>query len=152
MRRLLRTSFLLAGLPAALIAQSPDPSALRKEVEAQIQGMEAAFARRDMKGVAAYYADNAVVRHPRGVAAVGRKALDSYWVDMKEPKKWTLEVYGVTPAEGTNLVYQTGRSTLVQGTTQERTSVVEFMVVWQRQNDGKLRIILDYYHSPERSR
>ena len=111
--------------------------------------METAFGRGEMKAVAAFYADNAVVRSANQVAAVGRTALDAYWAGIASPKSWKLDVFGVTPGPNTNLVYQTGRSTLVSGSPQ-RTSVFDFVVVWQRQSNGQLKIILDYYHTPER--
>jgi ketosteroid isomerase-like protein len=119
-------------------------------VESLNREMEAAFNRGDLKGVAAFYADNSVVRTGTSVNANGRKQIDAYWAGIKEGKRWTLEVRGVTAAENTNLVYQTGKSTLVSGSP-EHTSIVSFLVVWQRQSNGKLKILLDYYH-PEPAR
>lgn len=128
-----------------------DPAALRREVEALNREMEAAFNRGDLKAVAAFYTDNAVVRTPRQVAAQGRAAIDSYFIRIRNPKRWTLDVYGVSAPEGTDLVYETGMSTLVSGSPAV-TSRVQFALVWKRQSNGQLRIILDYYHSSERSR
>jgi len=139
---------ILVLLPTTLAAQRD--TALWREVEALNREMEAAFNRGDLKGVAAFYADNSVVRSATAVAANGRQQIDAYWAGIKDGKRWTLEVRGVTAAENTNLVYETGKSTLVSGSP-ERTSVVGFLVVWQRQSDGKLKILLDYYH-PEPQR
>jgi ketosteroid isomerase-like protein len=149
MRRILRG--VLAAqllLSSAALAQRDTP--LWREVEALNRDMAAAFNRGDMKAVGAFYADNAVVRDGYALNAAGRQQVDAYWAGIKGAKSWALEVRGVTPGENTNLVYQTGKSTLVSGTP-ERTSVVGFLVVWQRQSDGKLKIILDYYH-PEPQR
>lgn len=141
----------LAPAVRAQTAAAPDSAALRREVEGLNHEMEAAFNRGDLKGAAAFYADNAVVRTPRQVAAQGRAAIDRYFTSIQNPKQWKLEVYGVSAGERTELVFQTGRSTLVSGSP-ERVSVVEFALVWKRQSNGKLRIVLDYYHTPERSR
>lgn len=141
----------IACMPAFAGAQAsaaPDPAALRREVEALNQEMEAAFNRGDLKAVAAFYADNAVVRTSRQVAAQGRTAIDRYFTGIQNPKRWKLDVYGVSAAGGSDLVFQTGMSTLVSGSP-ERVSPFEFALVWKRQSNGKLRIVLDYYHAPE---
>ena len=138
----------LVLLPTTLAAQRD--TELWREVETLNREMEAAFNRGDLQGVAAFYADNSVVRSSTSVSASGRKQIDAYWAGIKDGKRWTLDVRGVTAAENTNLVYQTGKSTLVSGSP-ERTSIVGFLVVWQRQSNGKLKILLDYYH-PEPQR
>lgn len=145
---------LLVCAPGLVGAQTPaasDASALRREVEALNREMEAAFNRGDLKAVAAFYADNAVVRSSRQVAAQGRAAIDRYFTGIQNPKRWKLEVYGVSAPEGNDLVFETGLSTLVSGSP-EHVSPFEFALVWKRQANGKLRIVLDYYHEPERSR
>lgn len=135
-------------IAAAQANPSRDATAVRREVEALNRAMEAAVARGDLKGVAAYYADNAVVRSPHSVEAQGRAAVEQYFLGIGNAKRWTLDVYGVTVPRESNLVYQTGRSTLVHGSP-ERASVVQFVLVWERQRDGALKIVLDYYHAPE---
>lgn len=149
MRRAIATlAAALVLLPTTLAAQRD--TELWREVETLNREMTAAFNRGDMKAVAAFYADNSVVRHATGVAANGRQQVDAYWAGFKNAKSWALEVRGVTAAANTNLIYQTGKSTLVSGSP-EHTSIVGFLVVWQRQSDGRLKIILDYYH-PEPQR
>jgi ketosteroid isomerase-like protein len=145
---------LLACLPVLARAQASttaDPAALRREVEALNREMEAAFNRGDLKAVAAFYADNAVVRTSRDVVAQGRAAVDEYFTGIQHPKRWKLDVYGVSAPEGSDLVFETGLSTLVAGSP-EHVSPFEFALVWKRQSNGKLRIVLDYYHLPARQR
>ena len=141
-------SFVNADVASAQATPSRDPTAVRREVESLNRAMEAAVARGDLKAVAAFYANNAVVRSAHGVQAQGRAAVDQYFVGIANAKSWKLDVYGVTVPQESNLVYETGRSTLVHGSP-KRTSVVQFLVVWERQRDGALRIVLDYYHAPE---
>ena len=137
----------LAGAAGAQATPTPDVAALRREVESLNRQMEAAFNRGGLKGAAAFYADNAVMRSAHEVAAQGRAAIDRYFRGISNPKSWKLDVYGVT-AGVSNTVYETGMSTLVSGSP-ERTSKFQFLVVWQRQSNGALRIVLDYYHLPE---
>lgn len=140
--------FLVATLPATAIAQKPlaDTTALRREVEQLNRDMEAAFNRGDLLGAASFYADDGIVRTAGGIVAQGRAALDNYFTGIGDPKSWKLDVIqvGGTP----DMAWQVGRSTLVYGNPQ-RTSIVQFLVIWKRQSDGQLRIHLDYYHSAE---
>jgi ketosteroid isomerase-like protein len=130
-------------------AQSTTQSndALTREVEQRLQAMSQAAEKGDLKLAASYYADDAIIRQSKSVAARGREEIDRYFTGIASLKSWKLESFSVSGTR--DLVYQTGRSTLVSGSP-EHTSVVDFLVVWKRQADGTLRIHLDYYHSPPR--
>lgn len=120
-----------------------DTAALRREVEQLNRDMESAFNRGDARGAAAYYADDAIVRTAGGIVAQGREAIDRYFLSIDHPKSWKLDVIQVGGTS--DMAYQVGRSTLVHGSP-ERTSIVQFLVIWKRQSDGRLRMLLDYYH------
>ena len=137
---------LTALLFAIVQAQATDTAALRREVEQLNRGMEAAFNRGDLKGAAAFYSDDAIVRTAGGIVAQGRKGVDEYFTGIGHPKSWKLDVIQVGGTR--DHAWQVGRSTLVHGQP-ERTSVVQFLVLWTRQRNGQLRITLDYYHSAE---
>ena len=141
-------SLVAVEIVSGQVTPSRNENAVRREVESLNRAMEAAVARGDLKAAAAFYADNAIVRSAHAVQAQGRAAVDQYFLGISNAKSWKLDVYGVTVPRQSNLVYQTGRSTLVHGSP-ERTSVVQFLVVWERQRDGALKIVLDYYHVPE---
>ena len=126
--------------------QATDTAALRREVEQLNRGMEAAVNRGDLKGAAAFYADDAIVRTAGGIVAQGRQQVDAYFTGLANAKSWKLDVIQVGGTR--DHAWQVGRSTLVHGQP-ERTSVVQFLVLWTRQRDGQLRISLDYYHSAE---
>ena len=129
------------------VAATPDTSALRREIEALNRGMEAAINRGAPLEAAAFYADDAVVRTASSVVASGRKGVDDYFRSIGNVRSWKLDVNAVGGTH--DQPYQVGRSTLVHGAP-ERTSVVDFLVIWKRQPDGTLRIVLDYYHSAGR--
>lgn len=137
---------LVAGLlaPAILQAQSPDPAAIRTEVESVNRAMETAFNRGDLLAVARFYADDAVIMGP-GTRVRGRERVDQYWLGISNPKSWRLEVFEVGGSR--DEPWQLGRSTLVSGSSsgQDHTSVVDFIVLWRRQADGQLRIYVDMY-------
>ena len=137
---------MLIPLFLAFAQATTDTAALRREVEQLNREMEAAVNRGDLKGAAAYYADDAIVRTAGQVVAQGRRAVDEYFTGIAHAKSWKLDVIQVGGTRDN--AWQVGRSTLVHGQP-ERTSVVQFLVIWRRQADGKLRIALDYYHSAE---
>ncbi len=120
------------------------PAELRREIEAANQAMVAAFNRGDLFGVARYYADDARIMGPRGELVQGRANIDRYWTGIKNPKSWALEVFEVGGSRDD--AWQLGRSTLVSGAPgQEGTYVTDFIVLWRRQADGRLRIYIDMY-------
>ncbi|MGH7471689.1 MAG: DUF4440 domain-containing protein [Longimicrobiales bacterium] len=138
----------LMGASAGATAQRApaDSAALRREIEQLNRGMEAAVNRGDPLAAAAFYADDAVVRTLRGEDARGRAALDRYFQGFGKAQ-WKLDVIQV--GGHPDAPYQVGRSTLIHGARPD-TSIVGFVVVWKRQNNGQLRIVLDYYHGVTR--
>jgi uncharacterized protein (TIGR02246 family) len=135
---------MLIPLLLSLLQPTTDTTALRREIEQLNRGMEDAVSRGDLKAAAAFYADDAIVRTAGQVIAQGRKQVDDYFTGIAHAKSWKLDVIQVGGTR--DHAWQVGRSTLVHGQPQ-RTSVVQFLVIWQRQRDGKLRVALDYYHS-----
>ncbi len=136
----------LLAMTAPVVAQrgvTGDTAALRREVEQLNRGMEAAVNRGDLKGAAAFYADDAVVRTAREVVAAGRTAIDRYFESIGKAS-WKLDVIAV--GGHPDAPYQVGKSTLIHGTRPD-TSIVSFVVHWKRQPGGQLKILLDYYHS-----
>jgi uncharacterized protein (TIGR02246 family) len=128
----------------ALDARNSSAS-LRAEIEGINRELEAAFNRKDMQAVARYYTDDARMIGPRGQEIRGRAAIDAYWLGVRNPKSWRLEAFDIGGSR--NEAYQFGRSTLVQeGTAGDRTSVADFVVIWKRGADGRLRMALDFYH------
>jgi uncharacterized protein (TIGR02246 family) len=138
---------MLIPLLLAFAQATSDTAALRREVEQLNRGMEDAVNRGDLKAAAAFYADDAIVRTSSQIVAQGRKQVDAYFTGIAHAKSWKLDVIQVGGTRDNP--WQVGRSTLVHGQP-EHSSVVQFLVIWRRQADGRLRVALDYYHSAPR--
>lgn len=129
--------------PATAASKTANPD-LWREIQAVNDSMTAAFNAGDLRTVARFYTDDGLVDGPRGMRVQGREALDKYWTGIPNPKSWKLEVLAV--GGHPDYPYQIGRSTLVTSSPAgDRTSVVEFLAVWRREADGRLRLAVDFY-------
>ncbi|MBA3557308.1 MAG: DUF4440 domain-containing protein [Gemmatimonadaceae bacterium] len=136
----------VAAPPDPLLASSPfTDSTLRAEVAALNTAMVAAF-NRDPATVAPFYADSARIVGPKRQTVKGRAAIDRYWANIRKPATWTLEVVQVGGSRAE--AYQIGVSSLTSTSSDGRqgTYVCDFVVIWKRQADGTLRIVLDLYN------
>ena len=124
---------------------APADSALRAEVQALNTAMMAAFHRGDLAGVARFYADDARIVGPGRQTVRGRAAIDRYWTGIKGGRRWRLEVGEVGGSR--DEAYQIGVSSLTTAPPggAERTYTCDFVVIWKRQPDGTLRVVLDLY-------
>lgn len=146
-----RSTLLVLAAAAPLSAQAPPGySAARQAMWAEVRlmndSLEAAFNGGDVASVARFYADDARMRGPGSPETRGRSAIDAYWSGITDPVRWRLEVIDV--GGNRDLTYQIGRSHLTtRGQDgQERTYTTDFAVVWERQPDGSLRMILDLWN------
>ncbi len=137
---------LLCGCASTSGDSRPNPVA--NEIGAVCRQMEANFARRDMKSVAAVYADDAILLGADGVRVAGRQAIDAYWASIANPVAWELETLGVEGFQ--DLFVQRGRSRMTTRNAQglESISFVEFSVVWRREPSGRLRVLVDTFWPP----
>jgi ketosteroid isomerase-like protein len=112
----------------------------RAEIERLNREMTSALERGDGLAVAGVYADDARIAGPKHQTIEGREAIDGYWSRIKDAK-WTLEVREVGGSKDD--AYEIGVSTL---TSTRGTYTCDFVVIWKRGADGKLRIHLDLYN------
>lgn len=144
-----------------------------EEIKLQNTKMEQAFNSGDMKTVAKFYADDAVILSFMGDEVIGRENIDQYWMGIQNPVEWQLDVIEVSQNEKDiydnpyyqalenkppswraqgyefddqeNLVYQLGRSTLKsERNGKVNTSEVDFILIWQATDEG-YKILLDAY-------
>lgn len=119
---------------------------LRTELVLRLNGMMAALIAKDMKQVANYYADNAIIRGPRGIEAKGRAEIDEHWMSLKDKViDWSLSCEDIFIDE--DIIYQTGISTLiVKSANKEYKSLVNYLLIWKRENND-FKIYKDLYHN-----
>jgi ketosteroid isomerase-like protein len=120
------------------------PASVRAEIEAQHAVMEAKMRAGDLSGVAAHYADDGLVLGPGGRRVAGREAIDAYWKTFENPRDWELKLLDLEGHDG--LYIERGRSKLTSVHEEQlRVSEVEYTLIWRRQPDGTLLIIVDAY-------
>jgi uncharacterized protein (TIGR02246 family) len=137
MKRLILLFLLLAACP--LLAKAP-----RAEVERMNREMTAALERGDGLAVAQFYADDARMVGPKRSEVRGREAIDRYWSRIKNAT-WKLEVLEVGGTADD--AYEIGRSTLTSKNGEKESSYTcDFVLIWKRDANGKLRIHLDLYN------
>jgi len=135
-------------LLAACLSTAGSGALLRNEIRDATRRLEERFRTGDLLGVADAYADDALLIGPGGLRIEGRKEIDAYWSRIEEPIDWRLDVREIG-GEG-NLAYEIGTSRLTtvwEG--EEQTSVVEFLLVWRRDEGGEWRIAVDTYWAPD---
>jgi ketosteroid isomerase-like protein len=115
---------------------------LRRIVEQGHRQAVEAFKKGAMLTVARGYADDGVIFIPGGKSARGREAIDRYWLGIKKPKDWKLEVVEVGGTR--EAIYEVGKSSLTSEVNgKDRTYVCDFVLIWKRQKDGSYRIHTD---------
>lgn len=135
-------------------------------------GMEEGIRSDDMQKVADYYLDDAIVISPGGLSALGREQVDDYWAEF-DGEDWRLDVVALAPTLEAlqqsaayqqlpapfpdwtphlpdrklgELVYQLGKSNLSYNSwTGKRLSIVDFLIVWEKQSDNSYKILVDTY-------
>ncbi len=124
-------------------AASPEQS--RARVEALNSALMERYNAGDTAGVAALYADDAVLLGPNGYRVAGREAIDDYWTRIEQPVSWKLEILAVEGGGG--LIHQRGVSTLryKREGGELHTSVVQFALLWAQQPDGAYKVAVDAY-------
>ena len=139
----------LAGCAVLTKAEAPplsdDLDRLQNEVAHLCRQMEQAMRENDLLRVASYYSDDAILLGKSGYKRGGnRQAIDTYWRGFGTGVDWSLSVDSVEGVD--SLIVHRGRSFLTYIRNGERrTSEVQFVLLWQRSQDGDLRITVDAY-------
>lgn len=126
---------------------TPEAPVVHQEINALNAAMERRLQQGDLRGVASFYADDAILLSPAGERHEGREAIDAYWEGLRDPVDWSLTV---DELEGSGaLVVQRGTSRLTtRRGDAERVSTADFVLIWVRQADGMWRIAVDAWWSP----
>jgi hypothetical protein len=128
---------LVLGLPAA--ARQPPADGLRKDVDALLAGMVAAF-KREPAAVGAFYADAAAIIGG-GQRLQGRASIDNYWKNATSFTDWSLETLDTGGHADAPWAY--GRSVLVGKGGQKMET--HFVGLLRRGPSGELRFQVDAF-------
>jgi len=132
-------------LHAAAQEKARAPEAVRAEIVARTEDLLAAYRRGDPLGVAAIFADDATMSGPNGLRVRGRAAIDSFWSNRSLAPQWTIETFET--GGGPDEPWQVARSIRVTtGGARADTTRTDFLLVWKRGADRKLRIYYDIYN------
>ena len=137
-----------AAIRYALLADSEseaEKAEISREIAENNRRMVEAMKRRDLAGVARFYADDATILFHRGQKIRGRQAVDNYWTSIKGAKDWKLDVVEVGGSR--DEAYQIGKSSFTSEVDgKESNYTCDFLAVWKRQKDGALKIYVDIYN------
>ena len=105
----------------------------------------AAIARKDYAGMAAFYAEDAMVLPPDAPIVSGRKAIEEFW-------RTAVNALGLTDATMKTIdlqvagetAYEIGEADLKVSSGQAR---VKYLLVWTRGRDGQWRLHRDIWNS-----
>ena len=131
-------------------ATHAENAALFRIVEEMNRKQIETFNRGDLLGTARIYADDATIYFPNWATRQagrirGREAIDKYWLAIKNPKQWKLEIVEVGGTK--DAIWEIGKSTLTEEVDgKDATYVGDFIVIWKRQRDGSYRIHADIYN------
>jgi len=130
---------------AAAQSEAGGAGAVRAELDARIHDLLAAYRGNDPLAVAAVFADDATISGPNGLRVRGRAAIDSFWTHRSLSPAWTIETFQT--GGGRDEPWQVARSTRVTTTAgRPDTTRTDFLLVWKRAADGKLRIYYDIFN------
>jgi ketosteroid isomerase-like protein len=136
---LVLAAVLVLESPAAVAARQPSPDGLRKDVDALLAGMVAAF-KRDPGSVGAFYTDTAVIAGG-GQQFQGRASIDNYWKGTTGFADWSLETLETGGHADAPWAY--GRSVLLSKSGQQMETF--FVGLLRRAPSGELKFQVDAF-------
>jgi uncharacterized protein (TIGR02246 family) len=117
------------------------------EIRALIANWERAAAARDARGVAALYAEDATLLPPGQPAIKGRQNIQNFWqgffdLGASDARINPVEIRGSDP-----FVYEIGEysAMMPQPTGGTAPGNGKYLVVWERQSDGSLKMVADMF-------
>ena len=119
------------------------------EIRALIEEWEKAAAATDVRAVAAFYTENATLLPPGMPAIKGRQNIENFWqaffaAGASDARLRSVEIRGAEP-----FVYEIGEFTAMMPQPSGGTAPGsgKYLVVWERQSDGALKMVADMFSS-----
>ena len=128
---------------------SPTVADLQTEIRGLIESWEKAAANKDGRAIAAFYAENATLLPPGMPAIKGRHNIQNFWQGLldagaSDARLKSVEIRGSEP-----FLYEIGEysAMMPQPTGDTAPGNGKYLVVWERQSDGTLKMVADMFSS-----
>jgi ketosteroid isomerase-like protein len=125
---------------------SEQPADMRVLTTATGVWMEA-FNSGDAVTIAGLSSDNGALLPPNGRAIVGRDAIYSYWKDLLNDSKTSVELVNVETVVEGDLGYKAGRFELVDAVTGSPLDQGKYIQIWKRSSQGYWELHRDMWNS-----
>jgi ketosteroid isomerase-like protein len=110
-----------------------------------------AFNQGDAVTIAGLSSENGALLPPNGRAIVGREAIYSYWKELLEDAKTTVELVNVETVVEGDLGYKAGRFELVDAVTGSPVDQGKYIQIWKRSPQGYWELHRDMWNSSIKS-
>jgi len=121
----------------------------RKAIERAIAEFEAAANKKDAAALAAFYADDATLLPPGSQPIKGRANIQTFWKGFTDAGASDPKLRVLTVESSGDLAYEIGSwSGNVPNPATGKTGPASgnYLVVWKRQPDGKIKMVADMFH------
>lgn len=146
------TCFLLLGLLVTACART-QPAVNPDEIRQQYDAYNAAFETNDVSAILSFYTDDAVRLPSEGSIITGLAAIRDSMTAFREQNDYVLDEYGPPQIQVSGdlaVTYSTFDEHWTSRATGETTRVVgRWLVVWERQSDGRWKISKEMWTGPE---
>jgi uncharacterized protein (TIGR02246 family) len=132
---------LLAGISTAQSASKAGGAATADEIR---QRWMAAGNAKDAAGIAALYAEDAMVMPPNAAAVKGRAAIQSFWKGMVDQLGSNVTLTRVGGWQGGDTGYEAGTYAAMMGTVNDTG---KYLITFKKGADGKWLITNDIFNS-----
>jgi uncharacterized protein (TIGR02246 family) len=151
MNRIINSTLTLTFLAIVVVScQAPrtNVAEVKKAVEEADARQMKAFADKDLAGMMANYAPDAVILPQNGPAATGKEKMEGMFKefsDMMTDMKWTITKFD---ASG-DIAYEVGEytATMHMPGMAPAPDKGKFVTVWKRQADGTWKIVVDIFNT-----
>ena len=119
------------------------------EIRTLIETWEKSANAKDASGIAGLYAENATVLPPGQPAVKGRPNIQAFWQGFFDAGASDAKLKSVEIVGSGTLVYEIGEysAMMPQPTGGTARGTGKYLVVWERQSDGKLKMVADMFSS-----
>lgn len=118
---------------------------IRSEIDQLAEKFMEAYNRGDARGIASFYAENALLMPPNNDFIEGQAQIESFWQAVMDMGVKTLRVKVLEVEQHGDSAYEVGRASLL-GEGDQVIDDGKYVVIWKREN-GAWKIFRDIFNS-----